>query len=198
VKRSVTLAVRSIERATELMKSFKQVAIDQSHPSLRATSLAEWSVDIESSLGALCGRTRVALDVELEGDRRLAIAVGELQQVVTNLVINAVTHGFPEGFEGSQPPRIQLRLVGEPDALRIEVRDNGRGMEAEVLQRSVEPFFTTRRREGGSGLGLHIVQTLVTERFEGHLAIESEPGRGTLVVATLPIGTAAIVEGSKE
>jgi PAS domain S-box-containing protein len=198
VKRSVTLAVRSIERATELMKSFKQVAIDQSHPSLRATSLAEWLVDIESSLGALCGRTRVALDVELEGDRRLAIAVGELQQVVTNLVINAVTHGFPEGFEGSQPPRIQLRLVGEPDALRIEVRDNGRGMEAEVLQRSVEPFFTTRRREGGSGLGLHIVQTLVTERFEGHLAIESEPGRGTLVVATLPIGTAAIVEGSKE
>lgn len=197
-KRSVTLAVRSIERAAELMKSFKRVAVDQSHPSLRATSLAEWLVDIDSSLRALCRRAGITLDVVLEGDRRLAIAVGELQQVVTNLVINALTHAFPSGFEPPERPRIELRLVRAPGALRIEVRDNGCGMDAEVRDRAVEPFFTTRRHEGGCGLGLHIVHTLVTERFEGHLAIESAPGQGTSVVATLPIGTAALVSGSKE
>ena len=109
---------------------------------------------------------------------------GPYGQVLTNLVLNALTHAFPKGRMGS------LRLTARPlgsDQVDIEFVDDGIGMSQEVQRRAFEPFFTTRRSRGGTGLGLHIVYNLVTRRLGGSLRLESETGRGTVFRIKLPL-----------
>src|SRR5207248_8806761 len=100
------------------------------------------------------------------------------------LVLNALVHAFPDSRAGA------LHLVGKGIGsfqLEIEFADNGIGMSAQVQRRAFEPFFTTRRNRGGTGLGLHIVYTLVTRQLGGRVRLESEIGRGTTFRIRLPL-----------
>jgi signal transduction histidine kinase len=109
---------------------------------------------------------------------------GPYGQVLTNLVLNALTHAFPDKREGSI--RLAARRV-DPDYVEIELRDDGVGMSPDVQNRAFDPFFTTRRSRGGTGLGLHIVYNLVTQRLGGRLKLESAVGRGTVFTVRLPL-----------
>lgn len=110
---------------------------------------------------------------------------GVLAQVVTNLITNAVVHGFarqPEGSHGT----IVVRVQSSGPFVRIEVADDGAGIASENLARIFDPFFTTARSRGSTGLGMHIVHNLVTVKLQGRIAVESEPGMGTIVRVEFP------------
>ncbi|NLH83479.1 MAG: ATP-binding protein, partial [Phyllobacteriaceae bacterium] len=104
-------------------------------------------------------------------------------QILTNLFVNAVTHAFTDGRSGVM--RIEARSLGE-DRVGISFSDDGVGMDAETARRAFEPLFTTRRGKGGSGLGLHIVRTLVVNRMGGRIRIDTAPGEGCRFEISVP------------
>jgi signal transduction histidine kinase len=108
---------------------------------------------------------------------------GPLGQVLTNLFLNAVNHAFPEGSSGTIS--IVARTSGA-DQVHVVFRDNGVGMGESVQRRAFDPFFTTRRGDGGTGLGLHIVYNLITRRLGGRIVLSSMPDAGTTFRISLP------------
>jgi signal transduction histidine kinase len=108
---------------------------------------------------------------------------GPYGQVLTNLFLNSVAHAFPDGNGGSV--EIKVQEAGN-DHVEILFADNGVGMSPEVRRRAFDPFFTTRRDQGGTGLGLHIVYSIVTSRLGGRLHLQSDPGQGTRIQIILP------------
>jgi signal transduction histidine kinase len=104
--------------------------------------------------------------------------------VLTNLFFNSVAHAFPGGAGGGAV-KIKVKQSGD-DCVEILFTDNGCGMSPDVRKRAFDPFFTTRRDQGGTGLGLHIVYSIVTNRLGGRISLNSEPGEGTRIQIILP------------
>jgi signal transduction histidine kinase len=170
------LTLGNLRRASELVASFKQVAVDQSHATRRQVHLAPYLREVLSSLAPLYKRTPHRLEVDLDGALEAILDPGALSQIVTNLVQNALRHAF----EGDVPGTMRLTLRSpSPGEIELAFADDGRGLSREEQRRLFEPFFTTQRGQGGSGLGMHIVHNLVTEALQGTIAVDSEPGEGT-------------------
>lgn len=108
---------------------------------------------------------------------------GSYGQILTNLVLNAANHAFAGGRSGTISISARPR---DPDDIELIFTDDGAGMAPEVVRQAFDPFFTTRRNEGGTGLGLHIVYTLVTQQFGGRMALDSRPGQGTTFRIIMP------------
>ena len=176
--------VANLQRAGELVQSFKQVAVDRSHERRRRFDLHELTQQIISSLRPGLKKADLTLTASIEPGIVLDSYAGAYGQVLTNLVLNAATHGFPSGRPGTV--RIEARRSG-PSHIEILFSDDGSGMADEVQRRAFEPFFTTRRDKGGTGLGLHIVYNLVTRRLGGRIALTSTGGRGTTFRMTIPL-----------
>jgi signal transduction histidine kinase len=176
------LILTNLRRATELVSSFKQVAVDQSSEACRRFAVAEYLQDIVASLRPGLRRAEVEVEVDCNPGLHLTSYPGALAQVITNLVQNTLTHGYREGQSG----RIRIAVTAETDGVSLSYTDDGNGIADEVLPRIFEPFFTTARGKGGSGLGLHVVHSLVTQRLGGTIAVRSGPGQGTRFALTLP------------
>jgi signal transduction histidine kinase len=125
----------------------------------------------------------LTLNVECQPNLGMNSYPGPYGQVLTNLFLNAVAHAFPDGRAGTI--EIQARASGK-DYVEIIFADNGCGMSLDVRRRAFDPFFTTRRDQGGTGLGLHIVYSIVTNRLGGRLDLDSAPGNGTRIQIILP------------
>src|SRR5580692_5830781 len=176
--------VTNLNRAADLIQSFKQVAVDRSDAERRVFSLREATEQMMVSLRPALKHSLVWLSVDVPEDISLKSYPGPYGQVLTNLVLNALTHAFPDMRAGTL--RLTARKLGT-DRVEIEFADDGVGMSEEVQRRAFEPFFTTRRNRGGTGLGLHIVYNLVTRRLGGTLRLESRPGHGTVFRIRLPL-----------
>lgn len=176
--------VTNLNRAADLIRSFKQVAVDRSEGERRVFNLNEATEQMMASLRPALKHSLVSLSVDVPEDIVLNSYPGPYGQVLTNLVLNALTHAFPEREAGTL--RLTARKVGGTE-VEIEFADDGAGMTEEVQHRAFEPFFTTRRNRGGTGLGLHIVYNLVTRRLGGTLRLESQPGRGSVFRIRLPL-----------
>lgn len=175
------LALENLRRGAQLVASFKKVAVDQTSEERRRVSLRGYVDEVFESLKPLLRgtRLRVAVDVPpVEVDTY----PGALSQVLTNLVQNSTVHAYEAGQEG----RLTVDATVEDEVVTMVYRDDGRGMPAEVAGRVFEPFFTTRRAEGGSGLGMHVVHNLVTEVLQGEITVRSEPGRGASFTLRFP------------
>jgi signal transduction histidine kinase len=157
-----------------LIRSFKQVAVDQSSDQVRDIALAEYIEDTLRSLRPKFKRTRHSIEVVCDPELRLRSIPGALSQVLTNLVINSITHAFEQSDEG----HIRISAKGDDEAVTIDYQDDGVGMNPAALRRLFEPFYTTKRGQGGSGLGANIVYNLVTGKLGGTIAVDSKPGRG--------------------
>ncbi|MFV3129904.1 ATP-binding protein [Niveispirillum sp. KHB5.9] len=174
----------NLERAADLVRSFKQVSADRSSEALRTVDLAAYVGDVLKSLEPMIRQRRVT--VSIDGTQGLAISTlpGLLAQVVANLVQNAVVHGFT----GVEKPEILISIGrAASDRVAIAITDNGVGMPADVQAKAFDPFFTTKRDSGGTGLGLHIVHNLVTGPLQGTIDLASVPGHGTRFLITLPV-----------
>jgi signal transduction histidine kinase len=108
---------------------------------------------------------------------------GAFSQVLTNLVMNALLHAF----EPEQSGHIDISVAAiNSTQLRLTFSDDGKGIAPELHTRVFEPFFTTRRANGGSGLGLHIVHNIVTQALKGTLTLHSRVGEGATFTLLLP------------
>ncbi len=192
VGEALRLALDSLQRAAALVQSFKNVAVDQVSGDVRDVMLDDLAQDVISSLAAVLRRARVEGGVEARERVRASVDAGALTQILTNLVQNACAHAFVGPV--TEGPSRTLRIVVEDDARGVDFRveDNGRGMEPDVAARVYEPFFTTARGSGGTGLGMHIVHNLVTGRFGGTVTLDTKPGTGTRWHVVLPYGTPAL------
>ena len=176
--------VGNLNRAADLIQSFKQVAVDRSHAERRLFDLRESTEHIVASLRPALKRSSISLSVDIPEGIVMDGYPGPYGQVLTNLVLNSLLHGFPDKRAGSM--RLAAKRIGS-DQIEIQFDDDGIGMSEDVQRRAFEPFFTTRRSRGGTGLGLHIVYNLVTRRLGGRLRLQSEVGRGTTFKIRLPL-----------
>src|ERR1700761_7059595 len=175
--------VANLNRAAELIQSFKQVAADRNYSDQRTFDLGDLTEQVVMSLRPGLRKHHLTLNVNCQPNLAMNSYPGPYGQVLTNLFLNAVAHAFPDGRPGSVD--IQGREAGE-DKVEGLFSDNGCGMSLDVRRRAFDPFFTTRRDQGGTGLGLHIVYNIVTNRLGGRLDLDSEPGHGTRVHMILP------------
>jgi signal transduction histidine kinase len=183
-RESSELIFRNLRRADHLVKSFKQVAVDQSTEERRAIDLAEYLDEILTSLQPRLRKTGHTVQIHCPPALRIDTFPGALYQVITNLVINSLMHGF----EGKEACTIRIEARIENDEVRLDYRDDGNGMSEDVRRRVFEPFFTTRRGQGGSGLGMHILFNLVTRLLGGSVRCESAVGAGVHFDIRFPVG----------
>ncbi|MGB3789264.1 MAG: response regulator [Phormidesmis sp.] len=189
------LIVSNLQRAGQLIHSFKQVAVDQSSLQKRTFALKPYLQEVISNLGPKLRQTphRIAL----VGDDTIAICSypGAIAQIITNLIVNSLTHAYPSGNSGclqlsihphpaDQPADDQP--AHQPTGIQLRYSDDGCGISPTHQTRIFEPFFTTARSSGGSGLGLHLVYNLVTQKLKGHIDFVSTPEQGTIFTITLP------------
>jgi PAS domain S-box-containing protein len=175
--------VANLNRAAELITSFKQVAADRNYSDQRVFDLGDLTEQVVMSLRPGLRKHNLTLNVDCQPNLIMNSYPGPYGQVLTNLFLNSVAHAFPDGKPGAVD--IQVRESGK-DNVEIIFSDNGCGMSLDVRRRAFDPFFTTRRDQGGTGLGLHIVYSIVTNRLGGRLDLDSEPGGGTRIQIILP------------
>jgi signal transduction histidine kinase len=175
--------VGNLHRAGELIQSFKQVAVDRSHAERRVFNLSEATDQIIASLRPALRKASITLSVEVPESLVIDGYPGSYGQILTNLFLNAANHAFADGRSGA------ITIAAKPrgsDDVEIIFSDNGAGMTPDVQRQAFDPFFTTRRNEGGTGLGLHIVYNLVTQQLGGRMMLDSRLGQGTTFRIIMP------------
>ena len=175
--------VSNLHRAGELIQSFKQVAVDRSHVERRLFNLGEATDQIVASLRPVLKKASIVLSVEIPESLLIDGYPGSYGQILTNLFLNAANHAFADGRSGT------IAISAKPrgnDDVEIVFADDGAGMTADVQRQAFDPFFTTRRNEGGTGLGLHIVYNLVTQQLGGRMMLDSRLGQGTTFRIIMP------------
>ncbi len=180
---SSDLLLANSQRAAELIKSFKQVAVDQAADDCRWFNLKEYIDEVLMSLGPRLKRSALAVTIECPSEIEVRGFPGALAQVLTNFVMNALTHAFDPGQKGSLDVVV---TEPEPDRLQLVFRDDGKGIPEAVLPRIFDPFFTTNRSGGGSGLGLNIVYNVVHQQLNGDVTVSSVAGQGTTFTVSFP------------
>jgi len=177
------LIAANSERAADLIQSFKLVAIDQSSGERRRFVLAEYIEELLRSLSPTLRLAKCRVDVDCPAGLTVDGYPGALSQILTNLVMNVLTHAYGP----DQPGRIAIAVHATvDDHIVLDVADEGRGIAPDVLPKIFDPFFTTCRGAGGSGLGLHIAYNLVVGTLRGSIAVESRPGHGTRFTLRFP------------
>ncbi len=181
--RSSQLILSNLERASELVQSFKKVAVDQTNLERRVFVVKGYIEDVLLSLRPKLKKTKHI--VEVQGDDALSLDShpGAFSQIVTNLIMNSLVHAYKEEDAG----HLRFNLVQQGERCILEYSDDGCGIPPENLSKIFEPFFTTARGRGGSGLGMHIVYNLVTQKLKGTIRCESQIGAGTKFIINLPI-----------
>lgn len=177
------ILMRNLQRAADLVTGFKQVAVDQTSSQRRQFSVSELVSEIMLTLWPTLRKTHIEVSQEIPASLRMDSYPGPLGQALANLVNNALLHAFADGQSG----RIMISASAENGWVELTVRDDGAGIPAANLNRIFDPFFTTRLGAGGSGLGLHITHNIVTGVLGGRIGVQSEPGKGTAFVLSLPM-----------
>ncbi len=172
----------NLQRAADLIHSFKQVAVDQTSSEYRMFELKRYIDETMLSLKPKLRSTDLVVEIECDPNLAINSVPGAMSQIITNLVMNSVQHGFDEGEKG----HLRIAVEEQSEQIRIQYSDDGKGMPPDVVKKIFEPFFTTRRGSGGSGLGMHIVYNLVTQQLKGSVKVRSELGKGCAVEITFP------------
>jgi signal transduction histidine kinase len=173
----------NLGRAADLVQHFKQVAVDQFTEASRTFDLKEYIEGTLLSMRFQYKRTGHKISVNCPDQLIIDSYPGVFSQIITNLVMNSLSHGL-EGVENGE---IRFDISKNKDHLHIRYSDNGKGMNEETLQRVFEPFYTTRREQGGTGLGMHIVYNIVTQTLAGMISCTSSEGEGVVFDIRIPL-----------
>lgn len=179
------IAWRNLERAAELIRSFKQVAVDQTSEEQRRFNLFDYCYEVINSLKPQLRRTRHRALLTGDRDIELLGRPGQIAQLLTNLVMNSLIHGFEEMEQGTI--NIELRRDADGNWVNLFYRDNGKGLSDEMLGKLFRPFFTTKRNAGGSGLGGQIIYNIVNHALHGDIEVSSPPGKGLHYHIRIPL-----------
>jgi len=179
-----SLVESSLVRAAELVQSFKQVAVDQSSERRRIFNLSAVMKETILTLNHTFKNTPYRLDISVDEKIDLDSFPGALSQVITNLINNALIHGFEHREFG------QIVISAEPtgnDRIKIHFSDDGNGIDEVNIKQIFDPFFTTKFGQGGSGLGLNVVDNIVHRILGGSINVVSVPGKGTVFTIEIPL-----------
>lgn len=171
---SVQLLSHNLERASDLITSFKQIAVDQASEALRTINFKDYINEVIRSLHPQIKKTTHSIVLHCPDDLIINLPAGVISQIFTNLIMNSLLHGF-ENINSGQIT-IEVNIV--EDDLIINYQDNGIGLKPAQLKHLFDPFFTTKRDQGGSGLGAHIIFNLVKQTLNGKIEASSEPNQG--------------------
>lgn len=177
------LMMRNLERAAELLHNFRQVANDQASGLRREFDLATVATEIVDTLAPSLKRHPHRVVLDIPPDIPMEGPPGPLGQIIMNLINNAYLHAF----EGKNDGVLTIRAERTDHRVALSFADNGVGISRDHLARLFEPFFSTKRGRGGTGLGMGIVQSLVKEVLGGTIRVDSEVGRGTSFHILLPL-----------
>ncbi|MFC6672606.1 sensor histidine kinase [Marinobacterium aestuariivivens] len=180
---SSQLIRQNLERAAQLIRAFKQVSVDQSSEERRPFNLHQYLEEILLSLRPRLRQQAPEISILCPSDLTLNSYPGAFYQIMTNLVLNSLIHGFDSRPDG----RIRIEVSPAPDALLLRYSDNGSGIAAEVRHRLFQPFVTTRRHQGCSGLGMHIVYNLVTQLLHGSIRCRTDWPEGACFEIEIPL-----------
>ena len=179
---SANIILSNLNRAVNFIQTFKQVAVDQSSEERRTFNMHDYINDVLFSLRPKLKKTQHTINVECPDDIELYSYPGAFSQIITNLVVNSLNHGFEEKENGE----ITIEVSESENNVRFRYRDNGKGVDAQNVKRIFDPFYTTKRGLGGSGLGLHIVYNVVNQTLGGQIICTSAAGEGITFDISLP------------
>jgi signal transduction histidine kinase len=179
------ILLTNLQRSADFVNSFKQVAVDQSSLQLRRFNLYAYLLEIKQSLQPRLKKTPHQLEINCQTSLELNTCPGVLSQVITNLVLNSITHGFDNHQEHQGMMRIDVALINN-STIRLDYRDDGKGIAEDHLNNIFKPFFTTNREAGGSGLGLNLVYNAITSNLGGTILVESKLGEGVHFIIEFP------------
>jgi len=171
------LILCNIERAVDQITSFKKVSVDQSSEAMRTFNVSLYMQDIINSMSNILKHNQVSVNISCAQNITIISYPGSFYQVITNLINNSITHGFPE--KGDKEKIIQIDITAKNNGLKVKFKDNGKGISPKNLPSIFDPFFTTNRESGGSGLGLHIVYNIVSIKLDGTITCCSKPDIST-------------------
>ncbi|MCJ8326329.1 MAG: transporter substrate-binding domain-containing protein [Campylobacterales bacterium] len=177
------LVHRNLEKAASLVKSFKQVAVDQSSEEKRIFDLREYLYEILQSIHAVTKKTNIKIEIYCDPDIIINSYPGSYSQIITNLIMNSLIHGFKEKEKGT----IFINVSKNNKEVKIIYTDTGKGIKEENINKIFDPFFTTNRDNGGSGLGLNIIYNIIISRLNGSIKCNSQENNGVEFVIILNI-----------
>jgi len=174
VDQSLQLLLNNLNRASDLITSYKQVAVDQTSNKTRKVNIAQYLDEIIQSLHPKLKKTKHVINVNCPENIEVYCHPGAISQIFTNLIINSLLHGF----EGISHGIITITADLKADRLHLNYLDNGVGVPQSKLSLLFDPFYTTKSGTGGTGLGTHIINELVTDTLNGSITAHSGEGQG--------------------
>lgn len=184
---NLNIIYRNLNRAAELISSFKQVAVDQSSENSRSFCFAQLVNEILLSLRPRLKKVGHNINIDVDPTLTVESKAGPINQILINLIMNSLIHGF-EGIDDGNIDICAELMAG--NKLKIIYRDDGKGIPADIRKRIFDPFVTTKRGQGGSGLGMHLVYNLVTQALNGSISLTSEEGHGVEFIIVFPVASA--------
>ncbi|PRC91880.1 sensor histidine kinase [Solimicrobium silvestre] len=179
---SSRLILGNTHRAAELIQSFKQIAVDQTNEIKRPFNVKEYIEEVLMCLAPKLKKTKIQVSVNCATEIELNTYSGAFAQILTNLIMNALTHAYEVDDIG----HIDINVQMLNSVLELSFCDDGKGIPAEYLGKIFDPFFTTKLGKGGSGLGLNIVYNLIAKQLDGSIIVESVLGKGTRFIIRIP------------
>ena len=181
IDKASQIIFKNLTRSAHLIRSFKQLSVDQTLEPKREFELGEYIEEILLSLSPSLKKTQINITVSCPDPIKLNGYPGLIAQIITNLVMNALKHAYHLGDVGN----INICVTRKSPMIELIFSDDGAGMDSLTLSRIYEPFFTTNRSTGGTGLGLSIVYSIVTLQYEGFIKCTSALGKGTTFIIDL-------------
>lgn len=183
LEESSSIILKNLERAAKLIQSFKQVSADQSSEIRRIFNVKKYLAEILFSMHPQLKKTAHNIIVECDEDLSIDGFPGAFSQIITNLLMNSMTHAYNEDEAGT------IRIAAQKDqtSIILTYSDDGKGISYDIMPKIFDPFYTSKRGSGGTGLGLYIIYNIITQQFKGTIHCESEPGKGTTFFIHLPL-----------
>lgn len=182
---NLAIIYRNVNRAADLITAFKQVAVDQSSEVDRQILVVDFMQDVLLSIKPrLKDSTNFPIHIHCDPTLRIETKPGPLNQVLSHLITNSMVHGFDHRQQGE----VNITIAIDADKrLEIVYEDNGVGVPIDIRRRIFDPFVTSKRGSGGSGLGMHLVYNLVTQVLKGNIHFFSEQEQGVEFVVRFPV-----------
>ena len=182
----LNLAETSLMRAANLVQDFKRTSADQTSLEIEEIALDEYIPRVCNPLKPMLRKEQVELSIEVTPNLVITTCPGIIAQLLTNLISNAQRHAFGPSVN-NDVNRVSVSCSKNAKGIVISVQDNGKGIPEALHKKVFEPFYTTARDKGGTGLGLNILYNLVRQKFNGEIDLTSTPGEGTKVTVCIPV-----------
>jgi len=164
----------SLSRTAVLVKNFKQIAVDQCIEDVRPIIVYRYIEDLLSTLKPRMKALKHKVIISGDEDLEITSFPGAIAQIITNLIMNSIIHGFDGIDEGC----ISIEIAKHEHGVKLIYKDDGKGMSTQAQEKIFDPFFTTKKGKGGTGLGMNIVHKLITGTLHGYIECTSQPDQG--------------------